>query len=126
VAEKNHHVEIIEGITAQMKDILEGSEQAMYIYLDNVHKVCNRNFAAMLGFESPREWARLEDPVGACVAENSQRALIDAYEHAVTSKVAVTLPITLKHQMGASIETEFMLAPIAFQRHTLVVHYIQR
>ena len=38
---EQHHEELIAGISKQMRSILDSSEQAIYIYLDDIHKVCN-------------------------------------------------------------------------------------
>ena len=39
--EQLNHEELIAGISKQMKSILDSSQQAIYIYLDDIHKVCN-------------------------------------------------------------------------------------
>jgi phenylpyruvate tautomerase PptA (4-oxalocrotonate tautomerase family) len=35
--EEQHHEELIKGISEQMKSILDSSQQAVYIYLDDIH-----------------------------------------------------------------------------------------
>ena len=57
--EDQHHEELIKGISNQMGTILSSSEQAIYIYLDDIHKVCNKKFASLLGYSSPEEWAKV-------------------------------------------------------------------
>ena len=37
--EQKHHEELVKGISEQMKPVLAKSEQAIYIYLDDNHKV---------------------------------------------------------------------------------------
>ena len=61
--EQRHHEELVKGITEQMKPVLEKSEQAIYIYLDDNHKVCNKKFADLLGYKSPKEWADADAPL---------------------------------------------------------------
>jgi hypothetical protein len=51
---EEHHEELVKGLYDQMKPIMEGSEQPIFIYLDDIHKACNNKFASMLGFKSPR------------------------------------------------------------------------
>jgi hypothetical protein len=34
-----------------MKQVLDKSGQAIYLYLDDSHKVCNKKFADMLGYK---------------------------------------------------------------------------
>ena len=51
-----HHEELVKGLYEQMKTVMEGSEQPVFIYLDDNHKACNNKFATLLGFKSPQEW----------------------------------------------------------------------
>jgi len=44
---KNNRIELIEGVRHQLKDILESSKQAIYVYLDDTHKLCNQRFATL-------------------------------------------------------------------------------
>ena len=53
--ELHHHEELIIGISTQMKNILDSSQQSIYIYLDDIHKVCNEKFATLLGYHSAEE-----------------------------------------------------------------------
>ena len=48
--EHQHHEQLVKGIAEQMKPVLEKSEQAIYLYLDDNHKVCNKKFADLLGY----------------------------------------------------------------------------
>ena len=73
--EQKHHEELVAGISKQMKGILDASEQAVYIYLDNIHKVCNSKFATLLGYRSPEEWAKVEDAFEVFVDQGSQQTL---------------------------------------------------
>ena len=50
--EQQHHVELVKGITEQLKPILEKSEQSIYVYLDDTHKACNKKVADLLGYKS--------------------------------------------------------------------------
>jgi PAS domain-containing protein len=56
---KNNRIELIEGVRHQLKDILESSKQAIYVYLDDTHKLCNQRFATLLGYGSTREWENI-------------------------------------------------------------------
>jgi len=54
---EEHHVELVQGISEQLKTILDKSEQAIYVYLDDTHKTCNKKFASLLGYNSVKQWA---------------------------------------------------------------------
>jgi len=76
-----HHEDLITGISKQMKPVLENSGQGIYLYLDDDHKVCNKKFAVMLGYKSPKEWAATEAPLSD-VIEADQDIVIKAYVEA--------------------------------------------
>ena len=73
--EHQHHEDLVEGITQQMKQVLDKSGQAIYLYLDDTHKVCNKKFADMLGYKSPKEWAETEAPLSDVVEEDQQEVI---------------------------------------------------
>lgn len=54
-SEQKHHEELANGFYNQLKQIFDSSEQAIYLYLDDNHKVCNKKFASLLGYNSPEE-----------------------------------------------------------------------
>jgi len=59
---ENHHESLVEGIAKEQKELLEKSEQGIFIYLDDTHKVCNEKFAAILGYSAAKEWAKTDAP----------------------------------------------------------------
>ena len=52
ILDSAHHEELVNGLYNQMKKILDSSEQPIFIYLDDNHKICNQRFAAFLGYKS--------------------------------------------------------------------------
>jgi len=76
--EDKHLNEIIFGVYEQLRVIFESSKQAIYIYLDDTHKVCNNKLSSMLGYKSPEEWANVNKSFPtAFVAEESRMTLIN-------------------------------------------------
>ena len=69
---EEHHQELVKGFHDQLKEIFDSSEQAIYLYLDDNHKICNKKFAEMQGFSSPEEWAKVENPLEVGVDKMSQ------------------------------------------------------
>ena len=122
---QEHHEDIIGGISNQLKEIMDKSDQAIYIYLDDAHKVCNQKHATMLGYSSPEEWARTTDLTSAGVAEKSQKAVVEAYQRTMDKMAGSSLKITLKQKSGKTINTNMIMVPIAYQGHKLAMHFIQ-
>lgn len=119
------HEALVGGLYKQMKPVFENSEQAMYLYLDDVHKVCNKRFADLLGYDSPKAWAAVEEPFPmAFVASKSRRTLVSAYQDAIERFVGSTIDVTWQTKSGDAVETRVILVPVAYDGHVLALHYI--
>jgi hypothetical protein len=120
------HEDLIIGISEQMKEILDNSEQAIYIYLDDIHKVCNAKFASLLGYRSPEEWSMdTRDFPMTFVAEKSRNTLVNTYRRAVERMSASTVKITWVNKMGGAIDTTVILVPITYANHIFALHFIE-
>ena len=123
---EQHHEELVKGITDQMKTVLGKSEQAIYIYLDDTHKVCNRKFTDLLGYKSPKEWADTEAPL-ADVVERDQQSVIDAYMNASEKMVASSTEVRLKNvKTGEVIKNRMIIAPVGYAGHVFTVHFFNK
>jgi hypothetical protein len=117
--------ETIKGISDQLKSLFSSSEQAIYIYLDDVHKVCNTRFSSMLGYRSPEEWAAVKISFPeAFVDEGSQDILVSHYQKGIQKLVASHFPVVWKKKPGGSVKTEVILVPILYNGHRLALHYV--
>jgi len=124
MAQPDPHQELVKGIAAQLKPVLDKSEQAVYVYLDDVHKVCNRKFAQLLGYKSVTEWAKMEAPLSD-VVEEDQPAVIDAYQKASEKMAAGVLEVRVRHvQTGEVINTRLIMAPVSFGGEIFVMHFL--
>jgi len=118
------HEEVIHEIAEQFKMILESSDQAIYIYLDDIHKVSNAKYADLLGYSSPEEWQRVKNPVETTVAPQSQATLVAHYNQAMDKMSGSTFNVTWKKKNGGTVDTTVILVPIAFHDHLLALHFI--
>jgi len=119
-----HHEELVKGLYEQMKPVLDGSEQPIFIYLDDNHKACNSKLASMLGFKSPQEWAEKQGFLEAYVAEKSRETLATAYWASVQKMAASTIQLTWMKKDGATIDSTMVLVPMFFQGHMFSVHFV--
>jgi PAS domain-containing protein len=123
--EQQHHEELIKGISKEQKLILDESPQAIYLYLDDTHKVCNKKFADLLGYASPAACAKTDAPL-ADVVENDHQAVIDAYGKASDKLAASKLEISFKNvKTGKIVKAGLVMVPIAFSGHVFVMHFIE-
>jgi PAS domain-containing protein len=124
VDEQRHHEELIAGISKQMKSILDSSQQAVYIYLDDIHKVCNGKFSTLLGYRSPEEWANDENLLEATVERSSQETLVNAYNQAMDKFIPSNIKVTWKKKSGGTVVTSVVLVPIAYDDHIFALHFV--
>jgi PAS domain-containing protein len=120
-----HHEELIAGVAEQFRSVLDGSEQGIYIYLDDVHKVSNERFAALLGYASAKEWAAVRgSSLETFVDAGSQEALATAFRKAVDRYLGSYLEVTWKKKEGSRVKTKVILVPIVFQKHVFALHFV--
>jgi len=109
-----------------MKIILDSSQQSIYIYLDDIHKVCNGKLATLMGYRSPEEWAKVEDSFMAFVDPSSQEILASAYNQAMEKLIPSTIQVTWKKKSGGTVDTNVVLVPIAYNDHLFALHFISQ
>jgi PAS domain-containing protein len=124
MADSAHHEELVNGLYNQMKSILDKSEQPIFIYLDDNHKLCNQQFAKFLGYQSPQDWAKISGFLEVYLNENSRETLMNAYWDAMNKMVGSTINLTWKKKDGTLVDSTMILVPMMFEGHLLAVHFI--
>jgi len=125
--EHKHHEQLIDGISKQFKEILENSGQGMYIYLDDIHKICNEKFAKMLGYTSAKDWSSAIQPFTELfVDKGSPSILVHAYRSAMEKGIGSSFDINWKTKNGKSLKTNVILVPIAFEGHLMALHFVTK
>jgi carbohydrate-binding DOMON domain-containing protein len=119
-----HHEKLVKGFHDQLKQIFDSSEQAIYLYLDDSHKVCNKKFAEMQGFSSPAEWAKVENPLEVGVDRTSQDAVVSAYRNAMERLVGSKIDVKLEKKAGGTFDASIIMVPVAYQGHIFALHFI--
>ncbi len=126
VKSEEHHQELVNGIAAQFKKILDKSPQAIYLYMDDNHKTCNKNFATLLGYKSLKAWEKIDAPL-ADVIESHQQKVIDAYMLASESLQAVNLKLTMKNvTTGELVKVSMIMVPVVYDGHVMTLHFIDK
>jgi hypothetical protein len=125
--QEHHHEDLVKGIAAQLKPVLDKSGQAIFIYLDDTHKVCNKKYADLLGYKSAREWASTEAPLDDVVAED-QPSVVSAYDDASENMVAGCLDVRVKNvKTGKVIKTRMIMVPFTYSgTHLFTVNFFSQ
>ena len=123
--EHQHHSDLIKTIAGEYKEILANSSQGVYVYLDDVHKVCNPKFAELLGYASPEAWAKVGTNFpDTFVDERSQGALVTAYQEALENLSGSALDVTWKTKNGKTVSTHVILVPVPHRGHLFALHFV--
>ena len=125
MAHDEHHEHLVKEVENLLDPILENSPQAIYIYLDDQHKICNQKFADLLGYKSIADWVANETPVDD-VVESDQNKVIEAYGNASEKLEASTLSVAIKTKDGSEIEVDVIMTPFTYKNEVFVVHYISK
>ena len=121
------HEELIKGVYEQQKDVFEGSKQAIYVYYDDNHKICNQRFASLLGYKSVEEWSAVNEPFPQAFAKDeSQEVLVSAYRNAMEDKIGSDIEVSWKKKTGESIKTRVIMVPISYMGELVALHFIIR
>lgn len=118
-----HHEHLIKEIAEQFVPVLSKSPQAIYIYLDDEHKICNQKFANLLGYKSIQEWVDNEYAVDD-VAKEDQEKVIKAYMEASQKFIASSFSISIVKKDGKKIQVEVIMAPVSYKNEIFVIHFI--
>lgn len=125
MSQDKHDQEVISGVRKQLDRIFSSSTQCVYIYYDDPYKVCNKNFATLLGYSSPEEWSAVKENFpDAFVSKESQTTLINAYRTAMEKFVGSVNKVTWKTKAGKPIPTTTILVPIMYDGESMALHYI--
>jgi hypothetical protein len=107
------------------KNMFDKSSQAIYIFLDDQHKICNSKFLTLLGYKNAEEWAKVENSfTEAFVDEDSQHALVHAYQNAMENLVGSAIKVKWKTASNKKVETNVILVPIIVEGYLMALHFI--
>ena len=123
-SEQTHHEELVNGFYNQLKQIFDESPQAIYLYLDDNHKVCNEKFASLLGYNSPEEWAKIKNPLEENVDKRSQDTVVSNYFNATEKMTASQMDVKLKTTSGSVFEASAIVVPVVYQHHMFALYFI--
>lgn len=125
MGDDDHHDELIGHLKEEYQPILDQSSQAVYLYMDDDHKICNQKFATLLGYTTPEEWAQVIDPFTKFVAPDSQETLVTTYGKAIEQFEGSVIKVTWKSQAGQEIPTQVILVPISCEGHLFALHFVE-
>jgi PAS domain S-box-containing protein len=123
MAHDENHEQLVKDLAEEMEPIFSSSPQAIYLYLDDTHKICNQKFVDMVGYMSIDEWVGNETPVDDVDVED-QPKVIQAYKEASENYKASTISANIVRKNGVKVKAEIIMVPITYKGEVFVLHFI--
>lgn len=123
MAHDEHHEHLVKELASELELVFSNSPQAVYLYLDDAHKICNQKFADLVGYSSIEEWVANETPVSD-VAESDQEKVIEAYGQALENFKASQLSVYINTKDGKQVHVNIIMTPITYKGEVFVIHFI--
>ena len=119
------HDQIMDDLLKQFSPIFLSSPDGVYLYLDDNHKICNRQMAEMFGM-TVEEWNRTSDFLGDFVAQEDQERFASNYR---THVAAMTGPITFRfngvRKNGEAFLAETEMIPVTWNGYPIAYHFVR-
>jgi PAS domain-containing protein len=89
-AQDAEHEQILREMLEQFQPVFDHSPMGVYLYLDDVHKLCNERMAKMFGV-TVKEWNAMPSFLADFVDDRDQEMVASNYQHHVAQ---LTHPVT--------------------------------
>ncbi|GEM_PF-324870 len=121
----SNHEDLIKEAYELLKVIFEESPQAIYLYLDDQHKICNENFANLLGYDSGKEWGEVKEPfTSAFVDDESQEELVSSFQNAINNLESDSFEVIWIRKDNSKVKTNVILVPFSIKDHIIALHFV--
>ena len=119
------HEQILREMLEQFKTVFDASPDGVYLYLDDVHKVCNDKLAKMFGLTT-KEWSAAPNFLGDFVVEQDQEKVATNYQRHIA---ALTRPVSLRFRAlrkdGSTFNAETEMIPISWRGNPVAYHFMR-
>lgn len=122
--EVREHETLIQEIYEQYQPILELSSDPMYLYLDDVHKICNEKLASLWGY-SQNDWNETSPFLDNLVAEENRFKVSSNYRDARTDFKPARFELTGRRKDGSTFDAEVAMAPISYKNEFFTLNLLR-
>ena len=126
MAPEHEHVKILKEISEQFQPLFQKSTDGIYIYIDEVHRICSERFARMFGL-TVAEWEAMEGFVNKHTAEQDVEGFINNYQTHIQQKLTpVTFRFKALRKDGSSFPAEVNMIPFPWRGEMLALHFVRQ
>jgi len=125
MAEEHEHVKILKELGEQFRPMFEKSPEGIYLYIDEVHKICSERFAKMFGL-TVTEWEEMEGFVNKHVAEEDVEMVVQTYhEHIHQSLTPARFRGDCIRKNGSRFKVEVDMIPFPWRGEMVALHFFR-
>lgn len=125
MADEHEHVKILREISEQFQPLFQKSPEGIYLYIDEVHKICNDRLAKMFGL-TVEEWQAMEGFVNKYAAEQDQETIIRNYqEHIHQRMTPVRFRFKALRKDRSAFNAEIDMIPFPWRGEMLALHFVR-
>lgn len=123
---EHEHVKILKEISEQFQPLFQKSPDGIYIYIDEVHKICSERFARMFGL-TVAEWEAMEGFVDKHAAQADQGMIVENYQnHIHQTMTPVRFRFKALRKDGSSFPAEVDMIPFPWHGEMLALHFVRQ
>ena len=129
MSSKNHHAEEHQQILREMADhfgpVFDRSPFGVYLYVDDVHKICNERMARMHGM-TVEEWQNKPTFLNDFIVPEDWEMYAKNYHHHVAElRHPVTFSFRGLHKDGSTFAAETDMIPLCWHGHPVAYHFVR-
>lgn len=125
MADEHEHVMILKELTKQFQPLFQNSPEGIYLYIDEVHKICSERFAKMFGL-TVKEWEAMEGFVNKHVDEKDVEMFVNNYHQHIHQTLApVRFHFMAVRKDGSKFKAETDMIPFPWGGEMLAFHFVR-
>jgi PAS domain S-box-containing protein len=125
MSDEHEHVTILKELSEQFQPLFQESPDGIYIYIDEVHKICSERFARMFGL-TVADWQAMEGFVNKHAAQADQELIINNYNQHIHQKLTpVRFHFKALRKDGSAFQAEVDMIPFPWRGEMLALHFVR-
>lgn len=125
MAVEHEHVKILKELSEQFQPLFKNSPDGIYLYIDEVHKICSDRLARMFGL-TVAEWEAMEGFVNKHAAAEDQATIVNNFDkHIHQTLTPVRFRFTGIRKDGTRFKAETDMIPFPWRGEMIAFHYVR-
>jgi PAS domain S-box-containing protein len=122
---EHEHVKMLREMKAHFGLLFDKSPDGIYIYIDDVHKMCNERMAKLHG-TTIDEWERCESIVDTYVQPDDRNVVVNHYLQTIQGFGSpVRFQYRARRQNGSTFKVELDMIPITWAGNAVALHFVR-